>query len=203
MPKTQLITDGLLKENPVLILGLGLCPALAVTTSAINGLGMGIATLFVLTCSNLLVSLIRRQVSAEVRIPVFIVVIATFVTIVEMVMKGYFPALNQALGLFIPLIVVNCIILGRAEAFAARNSLLDSLLDAIGMGSGFTLFLVLLGGLREVSGANKLLGYTVVPGLEPLSIMALAPGGFLALGLLLGLYNWHKLRTAKRSAKGV
>ncbi len=207
MSKTRELTKGFLAENPVFVLALGLCPVLAVTTSIENAVGMGIAATFVLLMSNIIISLLRNFIPAKVRIPAFIVVIASFVTIVELVMHGYQPELYEQLGLFVPLIVVNCIILGRAEAFASRNSLNDSILDALGMGAGFGLALVVIGGIRELLGTNKLLGYQVfdlqegVLGflkLKPMSIMILSPGGFLVLGLLMGLINWSKSR--KREA---
>jgi len=190
-------SKGLLKENPTLVMLLGLCPTLAVTSSAENGLGMGMATLFVLLGSNVVISLIKKAVPGKVRIPIFIVVIATFVTIIQFVMAGYFPDLNRSLGLFIPLIVVNCIILGRAEAFASKNNIYYSVLDAIGMGLGFTLALVLIGSLREILGANKIFGVTLVPGYEPMGLFILPPGAFLTMGIIIALIN--KLKQKKRS----
>ena len=183
-------TKGLVKENPLLRLVLGLCPALAVTTMAINGVAMGLATTAVLVGSNLVISILRRFIPAQVRIPVFIVIIASFVTIIDMVMAGYFYELHQVLGLFIPLIVVNCIILGRAEAFASRHPVLLSLADGLGMGLGFTLALIILGSVREVLGNGTIFGVSIfASGFEPALIMLLPPGAFLALGLLLGLMN--------------
>ncbi len=183
-------TKGLVKENPLLRLVLGLCPALAVTTMAINGVAMGLATTAVLVGSNLVISILRRFIPAQVRIPVFIVIIASFVTIIDMVMAGYFYELHQVLGLFIPLIVVNCIILGRAEAFASRHPVLLSLADGLGMGLGFTLALIILGSVREILGNGTIFGVSIfASGFEPALIMLLPPGAFLALGLLLGLMN--------------
>ena len=154
MSKIKILTKGIIKENPTLILVLGMCPSLAVTTSAINGLGMGLATTFVLLMSNMLISLLKNVIPATVRIPAFIIVIATFVSIVDLVLQGFVPALADSLGLFIPLIVVNCIVLGRAEAFASKNSIFDSILDGIGMGLGFTLALFIIGTCREILGSG-------------------------------------------------
>jgi len=183
-------TNGLIKENPTFVQLLGMCPTLAVTTSAINGVGMGLATTAVLTCSNIAISMIRKFIPDKIRIPAFIVVIASFVTIVGMLMEGYVPALFKALGLFIPLIVVNCIILARAEAFAFKNSVLDSALDGIGMGIGFTVALMILGSVRELLGAGSVFGFSVLgAAYKPAIIMILPPGAFLALGLLLALKN--------------
>ena len=181
---------GLWKENPVFRLVLGMCPTLAVTTAAINGIAMGLATTFVLICSNLVVSLIRNLIPSRVRLPAFIVVIASFVTIVDLVMAGFFFQLHKALGVFIPLIVVNCVILGRAEAFASKNPVSRSLADAVGMGIGFTLSLTVLGGIREVLGNGTLfsiplMGETFLPFL----VMVLPPGAFIALGFLLAAMN--------------
>lgn len=190
------ISKGLVKENPTLVMLLGLCPTLAVTSSAQNGLGMGLATLFVLLGSNIVISLIKKAVPGKVRIPIFIVVIATFVTIIQFVMEGFFPDLNRSLGLFIPLIVVNCIILGRAEAFASKNNIYYSILDAIGMGLGFTLALVLIGSIREILGANKIFGMDLVPGYEPMGLFILPPGAFLTMGLIIAVIN--KLKQGKK-----
>jgi electron transport complex protein RnfE len=183
------------QENAVFRLLLGLCPTLAVTTSAENGLGMGLATTFVLVGSNIVVSLLRKVIPSKVRIPAFIVIIATFVTVVQLCMEGYFYPLYKALGIFIPLIVVNCVILGRAEAFASKNSLVPSLVDGLGMGTGFTLALFVLGAVRELFGSGALLGYAVFgPGYQPLILMILPPGAFIAMGLLLALMNWFDAR---------
>ena len=183
-------TKGFIRENPLFRLVLGMCPALAVTTMAINGVAMGLAATAVLVGSNLVISILRRFIPSQVRIPVFIVVIASFVTIIDMVMAAYFYELHKVLGLFIPLIVVNCIILGRAEAFASRNPILLSLTDGLGMGLGFTLALVILGSVREILGSGTIFGVPIfASGFEPAVIMLLPPGAFLALGLLLGLMN--------------
>ena len=186
---------GFWRENAVFRLLLGLCPALAVTTSAENGLGMGLATTFVLVCSNVVVSCLRKVIPAKVRIPSFIVVIASFVTVVQLCMEAYFYDLYKALGIFIPLIVVNCLILGRAEAFASRNRLLPALADGVGMGLGFTLALFVLGAVRELFGSGTLLGYAVFgPGYQPLILMILPPGAFIAMGLLLAGMNLFDTR---------
>ena len=193
MSKLQIITKGILKENPTFVLILGMCPTLGVTSSAINGMGMGVATMAVLIMSNIVISLIKSLIPDKVRIPAFIVVIASFVTIIEMLMQAYLPSLYSALGVFIPLIVVNCIILGRAEAFASKNGVFDSALDGIGIGLGFTLSLTLIGAVREVLGAGAIFGYTFADGVMPL-LFILAPGGFLVLGYLMVLFN----KVAKR-----
>ncbi len=187
-------TKGIFRRNPVFVLLLGLCPTLAVSTSVSNAVGMGAASTFVLVFSNLIVSLIRNFIPRKIRIPCFIVVIATFVTLVELFLEAYLPDLNASLGLFVPLIVVNCIILGRAEAFASRHPVGLSLADGLGMGVGFTLALVLLGAIREILGANTLLGYELIPGFRPAMIMILPPGAFLTIGLLLGLFALIRTR---------
>ena len=193
MSKLQIITKGILKENPTFVLILGMCPTLGVTSSAINGMGMGVATMAVLIMSNIVISLIKSVIPDKVRIPAFIVVIASFVTIIEMLMQAYLPSLYSALGVFIPLIVVNCIILGRAEAFASKNGVFDSALDGIGIGIGFTLSLTFVGAVREALGAGSIFGYTFADGVMPL-LFILAPGGFLVLGYLMVLFN----KVAKR-----
>ena len=170
---------------------LGLCPVLGTTTSAINGLGMGIATLFVLVLSNLAVSMAKSFIPNKVRIPAYIVIIASFVTMIQLLMQAYTPGLYEALGIFIPLIVVNCLILGRAEAFASKNTLLDSLLDGLGMGLGFTLALTMLGAVREILGSLSLFGFSFVEG-DGMLVFVLAPGGFLGLGYLISLMNRFK-----------
>jgi H+/Na+-translocating ferredoxin:NAD+ oxidoreductase subunit E len=186
---------GLWRENAVFRLLLGLCPALAVTTSAENGLGMGLATTFVLVCSNIVVSLLRKVIPPKVRIPSFIVVIASFVTVVQLCMEAYFYDLYKALGIFIPLIVVNCLILGRAEAFASRNRLVPAVVDGVGMGLGFTLALFVLGAVRELFGSGSLLGYSVFgEAYQPLILMILPPGAFIAMGLLLAGMNLFDAR---------
>ncbi len=188
MSKLKIITKGLFKENPVFVLMLGMCPTLGTTSSAMNGLGMGVATTFVLIMSNIVIAMIKNMIPAKVRIPAFIVVIASFVTIVEFCMKAYVPDLYATLGLFIPLIVVNCIILGRAEAFASKNNVLDSMLDGIGIGLGFTFALTLLGAVRELLGAGSLFDHKFIEG-DGILIFILAPGAFIALSYLLILFN--------------
>lgn len=194
MNKLSILMNGIIRENPTFVLLLGMCPTLGTTSSAINGFGMGIATLFVLVCSNVAISLIKNVVPDMVRIPVFVVVIASFVTILQMVMQAYVPGLYAALGLYIPLIVVNCILLGRAEAFAAKNSPLSSMFDGLGMGIGFTLALTLLGAVRELLGTGKVFGLTLLPEDCSMLIFVLAPGGFIALGYLIAIVN--KLKRA-------
>ncbi len=196
-------TRGLFKENPVFVLVLGMCPTLAVTTSVEKAIGMGLASSFVLVCSNLIISLIKKGVPDEVRIPIFIVVIATFVTLVKLIMAAYFPELKAALGIFLPLIVVNCIILGRAEAFASKNGPIASIADGLGMGIGFTLALMLLGAIREVLGSGSILGIPFADGLSSYTqtIFILAPGGFLTLGLLMGFFNYLALARQSRRSK--
>jgi electron transport complex protein RnfE len=184
------LIKGIYKENPVFRLALGLCPALAVSTSVENALGMGGAATFVLLGSNITISLLRKLIPAKVRIPCFIVVIASFVTIVELVMGAYLPELSKSLGIFIPLIVVNCIILGRAEAFASKHGVGLAILDGIGMGIGFTFAITLVGAIRELLGDGKLFGYMVFgPNFQPVLIMILAPGAFITMGLLMGYFN--------------
>lgn len=188
------LVKGIWKDNAVFRLLLGMCPILAVTTSAENGLGMGLATTFVLICSNLAVSALRKVIPAQVRIPCYIVVIASFVTVVQLGMEAFFYDLHLALGIFIPLIVVNCMILGRAEAFASKQPLLPALADGIGMGLGFTLALFALGAVREIAGAGMLLGISLFgAGYQPLLLMILPPGAFIALGLLLAAMNRWEL----------
>ncbi|MCK4957254.1 MAG: electron transport complex subunit E [Candidatus Cloacimonetes bacterium] len=187
------LTKGLIKENPVFVMALGLCPTLAVTSSVINAIGMGLAATFVLVMSNIIISLIKDFIPSKIRIPAYIVVIASFVTIVDMLMHAYVPALHKSLGLFIPLIVVNCIILGRAEAFAGKNKVIPSIFDGIGMGLGFTLALIVIGGIREVLGAGQFLGINVLPAsYKPMLVAILAPGAFLVMGFLMGLMNLMK-----------
>jgi len=182
------LTKGFFKENPVLVLLLGMCPTLGVTTSAINGLGMGLATTFVLVMSNLVVSLVKSQIPDKVRIPSFIVIIASFVTMVELLMQAYVPALFEQLGLFIPLIVVNCIVLGRAEAFASKNNTFSSIIDGLGMGLGFAMALTILGGIREILGSGSIFGWKFIEG-DGMLVFVLAPGAFIALGYLIVLIN--------------
>ncbi|MFO7983404.1 MAG: electron transport complex subunit E [Desulfuromonadales bacterium] len=184
------LTKGLWRENAVFRLLLGLCPTLAVTTSAENGLGMGLATTFVLLCSNIVVSLLRKVIPAKVRIPAFIVIIASFVTVVQLTMEAYLYDLHKALGIFIPLIVANCLILGRAEAFASKRSLVPSVVDGVGMGVGFTLALFVLGAVRELFGAGTIFGVSLFgAAYQPLLLMILPPGAFISLGLLLAGMN--------------
>lgn len=187
--KLQIIYNGLVKENPTFVLMLGMCPTLGTTGSAMTGMSMGLATMGVLICSNMAISAIRRFVPASVRIPAYIVVIATFVTLLQMFMQAYLPALNNLLGIFIPLIVVNCILLGRAEAFASKHSVADSMMDGIGIGLGFTLALTLLGALREISGTGAIFGAHIFPENYGALVMVLAPGAFIMLGLLVALFN--------------
>lgn len=188
MSKLQLITKGIIKENPTFVLILGMCPTIGVTSSAINGCGMGVATMAVLIMSNIVISLIKNFIPDKVRIPAFIVVIASFVTMIEMLMQAYVPALYESLGVFIPLIVVNCIILGRAEAFASKNTPLDSALDGIGIGLGFTASLTVIGAVREVLGSGSIFGVEFAADVMPL-LFILAPGGFIVLGYLMVLFN--------------
>lgn len=188
MNQIQNFTKGFIKENPVFVLLLGLCPTLGVTTSAVNGLGMGLATTFVLVMSNLVVSLVRKAIPDKVRIPAFIVIIASFVTIVELVMQAYTPDLFEALGLFIPLIVVNCIVLGRAEAFASKNAPWSSIVDGMGMGLGFAFALTLLGGARELLGSGAIFGFNLIEA-DLMLVFVLAPGAFIVLGYLIALIN--------------
>ncbi len=198
MNQWQNFTKGILKENPVLVLVLGTCPTLATTSSAINGLGMGLAFTFVLALSNVIISAVRKMVPNIIRIPIFIVIIATFVTIVDMVMHAYVPDLYKALGIFIPLIVVNCIVLGRAEAFASKNNILSSLVDGLGMGVGFTLLLTVLGSIREILGAGSIFGYKfIAPTADGILVFILAPGAFLTLAILMALNNLYKNKTSK------
>jgi Na+-translocating ferredoxin:NAD+ oxidoreductase subunit E len=188
MDQAKNFTKGFIRENPVFALMLGLCPALGTTTSAYNGMGMGLATMFVVIMSNIVVSLIKDFIPNKVRIPAYIVIIASFVTIVDLGMAGYLPALHEQLGLFIPLIVVNCFVLGRAEAFASRNTLGSSVIDGAGMGLGFTLALTMLGASRELLGSYALFGFRFITG-DGMLVFILAPGAFIALGYLIALTN--------------
>ena len=188
MTKLQLITKGLIKDNPTFVLLLGMCPTLATTTSAIDGLSMGLATLFVLVLSNMVISAIAPVVPDKVHIPVYIVVIATFVTVLQLVMQAFVPGVYGSLGLFIPLIVVNCIVLGRAEAFASKNGVIDSALDGIGVGLGFTLSLTVIGLVREILGSGSAFGFHFLPG-DGILAFVMAPGAFLVLGYLMVLFN--------------
>jgi electron transport complex protein RnfE len=183
---------GIFSENPIFFIVLGLCPTLAVSTSVNNAIGMGLAATFVLVFSNVIISAIRLLIPDKIRIPCYIVVIAAFVVIVEMVMKAYAPALNRALGVYVPLIVVNCIILGRAEAFASKNPVLPSLADGLGMGLGFTLALLIISTIRETLGSGKLAGLSLSHHFEPALVLTLAPGALLILGLLMGVIKWAR-----------
>lgn len=196
MNKLRIIYNGIVTENPTFVLLLGMCPTLGTTGSAITGMSMGLATMAVLICSNVVISAIKAFVPSAVRIPAYIVVIATFVTVLQMFMQAYLPALNATLGIFIPLIVVNCIVLGRAEAFASRHSVFDSLLDGIGIGIGFTLALTLLGAVRELLGTGRIFGLEVYPESFGSLVFILAPGAFIALGLLIALSNALKKKNA-------
>ena len=188
--KFSIFAKGFIKENPILVLVLGTCPTLAVSTQAVNGIGMGLCVTFVLTFSNIFISALKKIIPDKVRIPCYIVIIATFVTILQMALQAYLPSLNNALGLYIPLIVVNCIILGRAEAFANKNSVVDSALDGLGMGLGYTCALTIMACIRELLGAGTIFGMTVTANvITPMSIFVLAPGGFFTFGCLLALVN--------------
>ena len=194
------IYNGILKENPVMVLMLGMCPTLAVTTSAVNGFGMGVSTLAVLVVSNLVISLMRNVIPDQVRLPAYIVIVASFVTVVELLTEAYVPALYASLGIYIPLIVVNCIILGRAESYASKNKVIPSIFDGIGMGLGFTLSITLLGLLREFLGAGTLFNVDILGkvGYEPITIFILAPGAFLVLAFMAAFQNKFNLGAAKR-----
>lgn len=202
--KLSVLTKGIVKENPVLRLVLGTCPTLAVTTSAINGIGMGVAATLVLIGSNVAISLLRRVIPNRVRIPAFITIIATFVTIVQMLVKAFLPSVDKALGIFLPLIVVNCIILARAEMFASKNSVLPSILDAVGMGIGFTAALTLMGMIRELFGAGTVFGLSVTRGaIEPMLVFILPPGGFFVFGVLVALSNKLAVKMGKKPVKNM
>ncbi|MDY5985545.1 MAG: electron transport complex subunit E [Lachnoclostridium sp.] len=207
---TERLYNGLIKENPTFVLMLGMCPTLAVTTSAINGLGMGLSTTVVLVLSNMLISMLRKVIPDSVRMPAFIVVVASFVTIVQFLLEGFVPSLYSALGLYIPLIVVNCIILGRAESYASKNPVLPSIFDGIGMGLGFTVGLTAIGIVRELIGAGQIFGFQLLPladaatgktGYTPITIFILAPGAFMVLAGLTALQNKVKNNAAKKGKK--
>jgi electron transport complex, RnfABCDGE type, E subunit len=187
--KISIVLNGLITENPTFVLLLGMCPTLGTTSSALNGMGMGLATAFVLICSNIAISCVKNIIPDKVRIPAYIVIIATFVTLLQLVMQAYVPALYASLGIFIPLIVVNCIVLARAEAFASKNPVFDSALDGFGIGLGFTLALMLLGSIRELLGTGKVFGMTVFPEQYGILVFVLAPGAFIALGYLIAIIN--------------
>ncbi|MFD0762766.1 RnfABCDGE type electron transport complex subunit E [Lutibacter aestuarii] len=197
MNQTQNFLKGIVKENPVFVMLLGMCPTLGVTSSAFNGLGMGVATLFVLLMSNIVVSLVKSQIPSKVRIPAFIIIIASFVTIVEMVLEAFIPFLYEQLGIFIPLIVVNCLILGRAEAFASKNNLMSSILDALGMGLGFVIALTMLGAVREILGSGSLFELKFVSeNANTFILFILPPGAFIALAYLTVLFNKISIKTS-------
>ena len=189
MSPFKIFTNGIVKENPLLVLSIGLCSSLAVTTSVFNGIGMGLSMTFVLLMSEIIISLFRKLIPSAIRLPIFIIVIAAFTTIVQLLLQAYLPALSDSLGVFIPLIVVNCIILGRAEAFAAKNGVVSSIFDGIGMGLGFTIALTLLGAVREILGTGKIFSYALFPENYGALVFVLAPGAFIALGYLIALVN--------------
>lgn len=200
--KIKIFLNGIIQENPTLVLLLGMCPALGTTSSATNGMGMGLATTFVLLCSNMVISLIKKFIPDTVRIPGFIVVIATFTTVVQKLLEAYVPPLYASLGIFLPLIVVNCIVLGRAESFAAKNGVLDSAFDGLGMGLGFTLALTIVGALRELLGSGKVFGIELMPSEYGSLVFILAPGAFIVLGFIIGIKNSIDRRSkAKAEAK--
>ncbi len=200
MKLSEIFYNGLIKENPVFVQLIGMCSVLAVTTTAVNGLAMGLSVIFVLVGSNLVISLIRNIIPDKIRIPAYIVVIATFVTIIEMFLKAYAQDIYNALGLFIPLIVVNCIILARAEAFASKNGVLPSIVDGLAMGLGYTLALLILGGLREIIGAGSIFGYKLFSdAFQPALIFIMPPGAFILLGILIGIFN--KVRNNKAASE--
>lgn len=199
---SERLKAGLIKDNPTFVQVLGMCPTLAVTTSVTNSIGMGLSTTAVLICSNFVISLLRKVIPSKIRIPAFIVIIASFVTVIEFLLKAYIPSLYSALGLFIPLIVVNCIILGRAEAYASKNSPIAAVFDGIGMGLGFTVSLTVIGCIREILGAGTFMGYPVTPSFyTPATIMILAPGAFFTLGILMAILNTIKAKNNRRGNK--
>ncbi|WP_394922462.1 electron transport complex subunit RsxE [uncultured Robinsoniella sp.] len=196
---TERLYNGLIKENPTFVLMLGMCPTLAVTTSAINGVGMGLTTMVILAMSNLMISALRKIIPNGVRVPAFIVIVASFVTIVQFLLEAYIPSLYDSLGIYIPLIVVNCIILGRAESYASKFPVLPSLFDGIGMGLGFTVGLTCIGAVRELIGAGQLFGFQIMPAsYEPVTIFILAPGAFLVLAMLTAIQNKVKINAEKK-----
>lgn len=204
------LLNGIVKENPTFVLMLGMCPTLAVTTSALNGVGMGLSTTVVLIMSNLLISILRNVIPDRVRMPAFIVIVASFVTIVQFLVQGFLPSLYSALGIYIPLIVVNCIILGRAESYASKNPVIPSIFDGLGMGLGFTIGLTAIGAIREIIGSGAIFGFQILPladeatgtaGYTPISIFVLAPGAFLVLGFLVALMNKIRERADKKGIK--
>ncbi|MBQ8923448.1 MAG: electron transport complex subunit E [Lachnospiraceae bacterium] len=195
---TERLHNGIIKENPTFVQMLGMCPTLAVTTSAINGLGMGLTTMVILALSNLMISLLRKLIPDKVRIPSFIVIIASFVTVVQFLLKAYIPSLNASLGLYIPLIVVNCIILGRAESYASKNSAIPSFFDGVGMGLGFTLGLTIIGIVRELLGSGSIFGHTLLAAYQPIGIFVMAPGAFLVLAFIVAIINKINISKAKK-----
>ncbi len=202
--KLKVFSNGLLKENPSLRLVLGTCPTLAVTTLAVNGLGMGLAATFVLVCSNIVISALRKVIPDKVRLPAYITVIATFVTVLQMLVKAFVPALDSALGIFLPLIVVNCIILGRAERFASKHGIVLSALDGLGMGLGFTGTLVVMGSIRELLGAGTLFGMQIMPAsVDPMTFFIMPPGGFFVFGVLMALVIWIEIKTDNRKQRSI
>ena len=199
---TERVYNGLIKENPTFVLMLGMCPTLAVTSSAINGAGMGLSTTCILVLSNAFISLLRKVIPEKVRIPSYIVIIASFVTVIQFLMQAYLPSLNDSLGIYIPLIVVNCIILGRAESYASKNKVLPSIFDGLGMGLGFTIGLTLIGMFRELIGAGTLFGIQVMPSAyEPVNIFIMAPGAFLVLAMLVAVQNRIKRQKSEKTGK--
>lgn len=197
MNALKIIYNGIVKENPTFVLLLGLCPTLGTTGSAVNGMSMGLATMGVLICSNMAIAALKQFVPDKVRIPAFIVIIASFVTVLQLIMQAYLPALNESLGIFIPLIVVNCILLGRAEAFASKNTVFTSLADGVGIGLGFTIGLTLLGAVRELLGTGRVFGIEIYPEVYGALVFVLAPGAFIALGFLIALFNHFKSHSEK------
>ncbi|MDO5389518.1 MAG: electron transport complex subunit E [Eubacteriales bacterium] len=196
---SERLYNGIIKENPTFVLLLGMCPTLAVTTSAMNGLGMGLTTMVILALSNMFISMLRKVIPDTVRVPAFIVVVASFVTIVQFLLEGFIPSLYDSLGIYIPLIVVNCIILGRAEAYASKNGVISSLFDGIGMGLGFTLGLTCIGIVRELFGAGQIFGFQIMPSIyTPITIFILAPGAFFVLAFLVAFQNKMKIGSAKK-----
>lgn len=197
----KIFMNGIINENPTFRMVLGMCPTLAITTAASNGIGMGLAVTFVLACSNLVISLLRNVIDEKIRIPVFVIIIATFVTVVQMIIKAYLPALDKSLGMFIPLIVVNCIVFARAESFAFKNGPVESIVDGVGMGIGFTLAITLLSCIRELLGNGTLFGVQVLGDwFTPIAIMTKAPGGFIVLGIVLAIVNAIVAKTTKKAA---
>ena len=197
----KIFMNGIIDENPTFRMVLGMCPTLAITTAAFNGIGMGLAVTFVLACSNLVISLLRNTIDEKIRIPVFVIIIATFVTVVQMMIKAYLPALDKSLGMFIPLIVVNCIVFARAESFAFKNGPIESIVDGLGMGIGFTLAITLLSCIRELLGNGTFFGLQVMPAsYQPMGIMTQVPGGFITLGVLLILVNALSNKSKKKGA---